>query len=273
MPICPECGERLPDGAKFCKSCGAAIDSNPQPEKQKNQNQKKKKVSLKSILTTALITVLTGLLIGFFGNGSGKEQVSSEVSGMTDEEIVLNGIAPNPYGDLMGSKSLKQAVSINSGNDEFEGSFGSLDDLSDSDLQEYEEKLFGDDLKKWRESYAGTWQSVGLYVTELRKLENLKNAEVAELIDRNMVPTDNIKFIFNNRRKGTAAVWINGELNVEGEHSVGENGIMTINAPDTLPTYMWMYSSAPGVLFSYVYYVEDDGTEMASCIKFNRPIK
>ena len=290
MSFCSNCGEELPSGAKFCKFCGTPVrncpdteesyDGEPESKPAHDRRGQKKKVTFKSIITTALITILGGVLIGFFGFAGGDPGSASEgngpagqsdISGMTDEEMALNGITPGPDASLYGSRSLRKFIDQSRIDTAALGDgFQNLDDISDEAMASHEDNLFGGDLKRWRKSYAGTWQSVGLYVTKYSELENLQNSDVASIIDRNMTPSENIRFEFNNSRHGTAAIWINGNLNVEGEHCVYECGNISITAPDTLPVYMWMYSTVDGVLFSYVYYVEDDGTEMASCIKFNR---
>lgn len=70
---CPECGEENADGAKFCKSCGAALESAPAPVTESKKYDKNK------ILIIALIAAIVILAVGMiFAGGLLKGNVPLE---------------------------------------------------------------------------------------------------------------------------------------------------------------------------------------------------
>lgn len=295
MAFCKKCGAELVEGGKFCKRCGAPVESAPARQKPverkevKEEKPKKKKSSIKTILTTALITILTGLVIGFCstmsGDGAGsiskiftgkdtpaEQDYNSMPTGITNDEMELNGIKPSPYGEYPGPKDLYKAIHQPILDTEGIPGIVDIDDLSDEELESSDDSLFEGNMKKWKSSYAGTWTSVGMYVMEYNDIMGLTNAEVAATIDQHMSQNEKVKFVFDNTRRGEAEIWMNGKLLTKGRHNVFQYGNMSIDA-DNGQTWMWMYSPFNGVLFSYIYYIEDDGTEMATGLKFNRVTK
>ena len=70
---CPECGEENDDGAKFCKSCGAALENAPAPVTESRTYDKNK------ILIIALIAAIVILAVGvIFAGGLLKGNVPLE---------------------------------------------------------------------------------------------------------------------------------------------------------------------------------------------------
>ena len=304
MPFCTNCGEELPEAAKFCSKCGTQISSgnHPQPTRRKNNEptepeRPKKKRKSKLLPVLALILVLAAVAIKFLGNGSVTDTIASFLNQdgddnvpayndspfemTTDEEMEMNSYASNSYGEYAGSAALKEMIDNNAENSARSGEereriegIRYLDEMSESEQEEYqtarEERVYGDDIKNWRASYEGTWESVGVYDTDFSEFVDLNNSEVASLIDRNMVPANTIKFVFDNHFHGTAAFWTNGKLTVEGRYTIGDCGNMCIDAGNDDNVYFWMYSPTGEVLFCYVYYIDDDGTEKAAGVKLNR---
>lgn len=185
-------------------------------------------------------------------------------SGMTDEELRINGISRGMEADFMGGEALRR---------EFESGIYDLVDLQ-AETKKYDDgfyettgmSLYGYSLAKYRNAYVGDWTSVGVYQTEFENVEHLKNEDVAGLIDRNMVLTDQVRYVHT---KDKARMWIQGSLRMEGEPDIMECGNVSIKARDGFG-FFWMYMPIDGVLFQYVYYTEDDGTKMVSCVKYNR---
>lgn len=166
--------------------------------------------------------------------------------GMTDEEMELNGFKPGPDDKLYGSKALKKTANTPVLDTDGIDGIVSIDEDS-----------------PYYYKYEGTWTSVGVYYTDFRRVEKLTNGEVASLIDRNMKLNDTFNLALY---KDCIEMWMKGEKMFTGVPSIEECGNVSVSGA----AWMWMYSPIDGVLFSYLYGVEDDGTEYAACIKFNR---
>lgn len=307
MSYCEKCGAKLNEGDKFCVECGAPVPS-VQSQSSRRQSfddsdeddedyQPKKSVGKKIaggilgfLIPVALVIVgvgIYGYLKGNTGDGGGNDRYlpnilpeknaeSQKLSGSSDEVgskklVAGRDIAPAEFNDEDIPDTPDMPVNMDE-LDELDGLDGiegiiDLDEMSESDRKAYEERLFANSPERYEYEYTGTWQSVGLIVLKYRDIVDYTNGDLGKLIDKKMAKTNNIKFTFGN---GIAKMWVNDKLNLEGKYNVRESGNISVDSNSGERTMLWMYSPDHNTLYSYVYYIEDDGTEKSSCIKYNR---
>lgn len=232
------------------------------------------------VLPTAIITIGIGLYSYFTGNDgdgtSGRylpnilpEAETSTTSGSIDsransQNSVSAGDAFSDLDDQIPDiPASSQSVLDDDG-------FGSLDDMSDSELKAYEEHLFGTSMtppEVLRQAYQGTWKSVGIVVLDYTDIADYREGGLEKLIDHKIKPYEDIDLILRN---GKAQLWFEGELHVSGKYYTHESGIITIDTDDDDSTVIWMSTPDNKILYSYISYIDDDGKSKASCIKYKR---
>lgn len=283
MSYCKKCGAKLDEGNKFCKECGAPVPStqsnyyaDEDPEEENEEYQPKKSIGKKIVggilgLLIPIALVIAGVAIyGFLNGNSSEGGIDRYLPNILPEEDVEIH-TPAPFNDQDIPDTPDMPVNMDE-LDELDGLDGiegivDLDDMSESDRKAYEERLFASSPERYEYEYTGTWQSIGLIVLKYRDIVDYTNGDLGRLIDQKMVQTDKIKLAFGN---GVAKMWVNGQLNLDGKYTVRESGNVSVDSDSGDRTMLWMYAPERNTLYSYVYYIEDDGTEMSSCIKYNR---
>lgn len=129
--------------------------------------------------------------------------------------------------------------------------------------EEYTESVSEESTVK---AYTGTWVSDGVSVFDYTDID-LSKKEVAALIDRNLKSTDAVEFAL---RRGTVGMWFNGNEKFTGNYALLEDGNISIETTDGDKDTIWMFSPEDGVLYNYIRYTEDDGTEAVTAIKYHR---
>lgn len=97
---CPECGEDNADGAKFCKSCGAELESSPGPVKEQTKYDKNKLLIIGLIAVVVILAVGVIFAGGFLKGNVPLETMDFEVFKMdvpVGSEFVATTTIPN-YG-------------------------------------------------------------------------------------------------------------------------------------------------------------------------------
>lgn len=302
MAYCKHCGAELIEGGKFCKYCGTPVGEEIEPNSQNNASVSEPKngeggdvkhnrwgrilkVSIPTILIGAAGMILYGKFVPNVDNPSqveysGREgepevleseatEIAGNPTGMTDEEMKLNAVNAGPTADFLGSKAIRKVLGTLNQKLDTDGIEGieSLDGMSENELESYEIGLYGYSPSAIAKSFVGTWKSVGGYSMKFKEIENLSNIELANLIDSHMTLGDNVKFIYSNHH---AEIWSGDHLSLSGKVEVGECANFIIETASGERGAIWMFSPTDGVLFNYLFYVDDDGTEMASGVKYNR---
>ena len=97
---CPECGEDNADGAKFCKSCGAELESSPAPVKEQKKYDKNKLLIIGLIAVVVILAAGVIFAGGFLKGNVPLETMDFEVFKMdvpVGSEFVATTTIPN-YG-------------------------------------------------------------------------------------------------------------------------------------------------------------------------------
>lgn len=137
---------------------------------------------------------------------------------------------------------------------------------SEEEMKEYEKEVLSGIRKEYEDKYTGTWQSVGMEIYEFSQVEDLMNKDVAALIDRTMIPTDGITFVFGN---GKARLCLKEKIQLYGDYNVRDSGNISVNENGT--THMiWMYAPNENTLYSYYYIPDSNGGAKANACKFKR---
>ena len=116
-------------------------------------------------------------------------------------------------------------------------------------------------------SYTGTWKSVGVCSMKYKDIKDMSNLHKATFIAINMNEASHITLTFGN---GYMKLAINGRTSLEGNYTISSTGDVKLQTPAGEAGNFWMYSDIDGELYCYIYYVDDDGIEMASGIKLKR---
>ncbi len=286
MAVCKNCGTELVKGAKFCKSCGTPVSG-------ASSFLQGKAGWLKRILMVALpigLTVAGTSAYGLFkgglsGNGNvGNEvidnvgnEVAGEVANMNETSSYQPNILPQEKNTGKGAEATAQhAANSNDGfiNDGFVGDvdgvegFINIEDMTPQQRKAYEERLEGShDIQYYEDAYRGTWKSVGIAPIPYKEVENLKKTDVATRIDQRMIVSDNVRLYMD---KGQMKLTNKGRTILAGKYTILEDGNISVETPSGGTGTIWMFSTIDSVLFSYIFYEDDDGTEMASCMKLGR---
>lgn len=88
--FCQKCGSQIPDGAKFCTSCGAKLaEENNQTSAKSSSSGAKTAIIIVAAVLAVLILCVGGLVFAFKGI---KKAVSDQFSGteVTEEENAIN---------------------------------------------------------------------------------------------------------------------------------------------------------------------------------------
>ncbi len=295
MSYCEKCGAKLNEGDNFCTECGAPVPSasSNRHEDEMSDNQSKSKdkpkgkKSLGGILGLVLPIVIAiigigvyGIIKGNHGGGDGErylpnilrdEETSTEDESSEAENFdISSSNAGETLSDIAASGESQADGYETTDFGDLDGIEGivSLDDMSESELKAYEERLWGNSSpQSMKENYSGTWESVGLAVFKYGDIANLAKEDIAKLIEREMAFSDIVKFVMN---EGMMKLWIGGGLRLYGNYTLLENGNISIVTESGESSVLWMYSPDNSTLYSYIHYVEDDGTDMASCIKYKK---
>lgn len=190
------------------------------------------------------------------------------------------GTAATSKGTATTNKGTAAATqSATNSNDEFinDGFVGDLDnvdgminieDMTPQQRKAYEERLEGShDIQYYENAYQGTWKSVGIAPIPYKEVENLKKMDVATRIDQRMIVSDNVRLYMD---KGQLKLTNKGRTILTGKYTILEDGNISVETPSGGTGTIWMFSTIDSVLFSYIFYEDDDGTEMASCMKLGR---
>lgn len=284
MSFCKKCGAQLNEGDRFCTECGAPVTSEAPANQQETtpapaRQEKKGKMSWGKLLGIALTATVVTIGINLWGtitgdgggDGSSPYQPNILPAETKGDDVVPDAGQADVAQGFEAEDDVAQGLDASCG-DDLEGIDGiiDLDDMSESDRAAYEERLFGSSsssAESLDEAYTGTWVSTGLVVLNYRDIVDSTNGDLARLIDRNMAASDAVKFVVGN---GRVKLWIGGKQNLSGRYSIRESGNITVVTDAGEQSVMWMYSPNRSTLYSYVYYVDDDGTEKASCIKYLR---
>ena len=289
MSYCEKCGAKLNEGDNFCTECGAPVPNaasiRNEDGKSVSNDKPKGKKSLGAILGLVLPIAIAiigvgvyGLIKGNHGGGDGEEYLPNI---LRDEETSMENESTEAENFDYNASNASEALSniAASGESQADGyettDFGDLDgiegivgldDMSESELKAYKERLLASSsLQSMEKNYSGTWESVGLAVFKYGDIANLAKKDIAKLIERDMAFSDIVKFVMN---EGMMKLWIGGGLKLSGKYTVLEDGNISIITESGESSVLWMYSPDDSTLYSYIYYVEDDGTDMASCIKY-----
>ncbi|MEE0936203.1 MAG: zinc ribbon domain-containing protein [Methanobrevibacter sp.] len=116
---CPECGEENTDGAKFCKSCGAPLESGPDPVSGQKTYDKNKIIIIALIAVIAILAVGAIFAGGFLKGNVPLETMDFEVFKMdvpVGSEFVTTNTIPNyGFGGFIGmSNSGKYSKEVGS---------------------------------------------------------------------------------------------------------------------------------------------------------------
>ena len=77
--FCPKCGTENDDNAKFCKGCGASLNSSPNIETKKVENSSNNKLII-AITAIICVCIIFGALFMVLGNDSGDAVVTANNS-------------------------------------------------------------------------------------------------------------------------------------------------------------------------------------------------
>ncbi|MDO4497745.1 MAG: zinc ribbon domain-containing protein [Bacteroidales bacterium] len=274
MAYCIKCGAELREGDNFCQQCGAPVeggtsyteeertsyayddkdDDDDEPVQSSPFYKEKARSSglLRKIMMVALptILVLAGTAAYSFFKGDGEVK--------TEESTTKPYFSPNILVDEETNNTQTEDNSVaqeSTTSDPIVSDTEGIDGIVDIDTDRYEA------------AYRGVWESVGLALFPFSEVEELRNMDVAELIEQNMRISNIACLYFGD---GEMKLTLNGKTSLSGRYMIRESGNISVETPSGENGAMWMYSPSDGVLFSYLFYVEDDGKEMASAIKFRR---
>lgn len=237
------------------------------------------------VLPVVLVVAGAGIYGFFTGSGGGGEVPKGgsdpmvidqrpNTSGNDLSDVVPHGEMPTSDQSIDLNESASDALDTSDALDDLVGLDGlegliDLDDMSESERKAHEERLFGTSASSGSlgESYEGTWVSVGVVVLNYRDIADYLNGDLGRLIDQKMVSSENVMYVLS---KGNVKIWIGGKLNISGKYYVRESGNISVETETGDSSIIWMYSPDNSTLYSYLYFVDDDGTEKASCIKFKR---
>lgn len=307
MKYCPDCGAPIAEDSKFCESCGKPIantqtkfsgsgtsyapeskgeftlgswedDDAPTTTRQENikpsRNPKKSKPSKKESssggflknMGKGLIAVILPVILSALGYGGYTYFINNDVAEkptpryeqpieqpeevLTDQPVQQNDEQMTADSDLVGIEDLDGIVSVS-------------DEEAEQQLKNIEQRS----NNRYENSYTGTWKSVGVLSMKYKDIKDLSNLHKATYIDMNMNEAENIGLTFGN---GHMKLVINGKTSLEGSYTISPTGDVKLQTSSGEVGNFWMYSDLEGELYCYIYYVEKDGTEMASGIKLKR---
>lgn len=141
------------------------------------------------------------------------------------------------------------------GNDEFMDDLDGIDGIVD---------VNDDDEAFYESMYQGKWTSVGAYICPESEVSGLSDYDVAMLIEDKMEKTDIVKMKLSN---GKIAIKINGNDSLSGNYRIQDNGYLIISGQNGSSETMWMYPGVDGIVYCYLKYTDNDGQQMASCMK------
>ena len=87
--FCQKCGTENDDNAKFCKGCGATLNSSPKIEKNENKNSSNNKLII-AVAAIICICVIAGGLFMVFGNNSSDNVATSANNAETNDSTTVN---------------------------------------------------------------------------------------------------------------------------------------------------------------------------------------
>ena len=87
--FCQKCGTENDDNAKFCKGCGATLNSSPKIENNENKNSSNNKLII-AVAAIICICVIAGGLFMVFGNNSSDNVATSANNAETNDSTTVN---------------------------------------------------------------------------------------------------------------------------------------------------------------------------------------